>query len=74
MTVDDNHLSEIQQVADRLRAAGMQVEQVLEVTGVITGSIPESQKTALAGVSGVADVEDEREHKHQRSSPDPGIE
>lgn len=57
VTVSDDHMGGIDAVADRLRGAGMRVDQVLPVTGVITGSAPRDRHTALAGVAGVAGVE-----------------
>jgi hypothetical protein len=59
VTVDDAHLDGIDGLADRLRAAGMEVEQVLEPVGVITGSAPAGWES-LADVDGVAAVEPQR--------------
>ena len=59
VTVRDDQLAHIDELAERLRAAGMQIDQVLHPLGVITGSVPRSQRDALAAVPGVADVEDE---------------
>ncbi|GAA1225949.1 hypothetical protein [Pseudonocardia alaniniphila] len=59
VTVDDAHVGAIDQLADRLRAAGMDVEQVLRPVGVITGSAPADWE-ALADLDGVAAVEPQR--------------
>lgn len=44
-------------VAEQLRAAGMTVEQVLRVVGVITGTVAAEQRGVLADVPGVLAVE-----------------
>ncbi len=59
MTVTDDQLTNIDELVDRLRAAGMQVDQVLPTVGVITGSVTKSQRTSIERVAGVAAVEDE---------------
>jgi len=46
----------IHQVAKDLTAAGMNVEQVLEFTGTVTGSAHADATEKLRGISGVADV------------------
>ena len=47
-------------VAEQLRAAGVNVEQVLGEIGVITGSVPAGRRAALADVPGVLSVEAEQ--------------
>jgi len=47
-------------VAERLRAAGMNVEQVLDAAGVITGSVATADRSSLAALPGVEAVESER--------------
>ncbi|MCU1663319.1 MAG: hypothetical protein QOI36_5241 [Pseudonocardiales bacterium] len=59
VTVDDNHLAVIDELAERLRTAGMDVEQVLGPIGVITGSAPPGWE-ALVDLDGVAGVEPQR--------------
>ena len=39
VTIDDQHLPEIQAIASSLRTAGMRVDNVLSVTGIITGEV-----------------------------------
>jgi hypothetical protein len=46
----------IHQVADDLRAAGFDVDQVLEFTGTVTGSAPPQAAEQLRNIPGVADV------------------
>ena len=38
ISVSDRHLGKIREVAKRLRKAGLEVKDVLEATGTITGS------------------------------------
>lgn len=59
VTVHDDQLSNIDELADRLRDAGMRVDQVLHPVGVITGSVPSAQRAMVEAVPGVAAVEDE---------------
>ena len=59
VTIDDDHLARTNEVADRLRAAGMTVEQVLATVGVITGSVTATSPASLEAVPGVAAVEPE---------------
>jgi hypothetical protein len=59
VTVTDDQLTNIDELVDRLRAAGMQVDQVLPTVGVITGSVTKPQRTSVGRVAGVAAVEDE---------------
>ena len=58
VTVHQEYLSAIADVADALRARGMQVEQVLEM-GFITGSAPDHSLGDLKKVSGVQSVDEE---------------
>ena len=39
ISVDDTHLSQIEQVSRQLQSSGMSVEQTLSSIGVISGSI-----------------------------------
>ncbi len=59
VTVENSHLAHVDQLADRLRAAGMKVDQVLGGVGIITGSVSASQRPSIEGMPGVAAVEDE---------------
>jgi hypothetical protein len=61
VTVDDGHA--IEDVAAVLRARGMQVTQVLDGIGVITGSAPEDVRHTLAAVEGVASVDEQLTHR-----------
>ena len=61
VTVGDGH--EIEEVAAGLRARGMEVAQVLDGIGVITGSAPDDVRQALAAVEGVASVDEQLTHR-----------
>jgi len=59
VTISDEMLGEINQVADDLAARGMDVHRVMPVTGVITGAYDPAQVSKLARVKGVLSVENE---------------
>jgi subtilisin len=60
VTVADSHAGELEAVAAGLRAAGLDVEQVLAALGVITGAVDASRLGEIAVVPGVAAVEEQR--------------
>ncbi|MEA2931436.1 MAG: hypothetical protein QOI56_221 [Actinomycetota bacterium] len=68
VTVDDDHLDDVEGLADQLRAEGMTVEQVLGSVGIITGSVSADKRSSIGGVKGVAAVEEE--HTFQLPSPE----
>ena len=61
VTVDDQNLPIIQSVVTALQSAGMKVDQVLPVTGIITGEVSPSKLEGLRSLPGVAGVEVDRE-------------
>jgi enamine deaminase RidA (YjgF/YER057c/UK114 family) len=61
VTVDDQNLSVIESVVTALESAGMKVDRVLPVTGIITGEVAQSKLEGLRSVPGVANVEVDRE-------------
>lgn len=61
ITVDDQHLAEIQAVATALQAAGVKVNNVMPIAGIITGEVSQTKMQELKGVSGVVDVEVDQE-------------
>jgi hypothetical protein len=63
VSVDDEHLDRLENVADRLREAGMQVDRALPAIGTITGAVAASKLAALRAIEGVADVEESREYQ-----------
>ena len=64
----DRHLHDV--VAD-LKAAGLEVEGVLDAIGIVTGSAPATSMAALRKVRGVADVSSD--HKVDIGPPDAPI-
>ncbi len=52
-----DYKSRLPEVVQRLQALGLNVEQQLELTGVITGSIDPDRRSDLERVEGVAHVE-----------------
>ena len=71
VTVGDEHRESLDGVVENLRASGMQVEQVLDTLGIVTGSAPADALDALRGVEGVASVDEEL--THQLPPPDSPI-
>ncbi|NJK68416.1 MAG: hypothetical protein HC789_11005 [Microcoleus sp. CSU_2_2] len=61
VSVDDQNLPVIQSVVTALESAGMKVDEVLPVIGIITGKVAQSKLEGLKTVPGVASVEIEEE-------------
>lgn len=61
VTVEPQALKRISGVARDAAAAGMTVEQTLEVVGVLTGTIARAHMNDLQAVAGISAVEVERE-------------
>jgi hypothetical protein len=61
VTVDDQNLPIIQSVVTGLESAGMKVDRVLPVTGIITGAVSQSKLEGLRKVPGVANIEVDRQ-------------
>jgi gentisate 1,2-dioxygenase len=59
VTVSDEQLENIYQVANHLAAEGLNVDQVFPVTGVIAGTSVPAQMSVLEKVDGVMSVEEE---------------
>ena len=57
VTVDELHGDRLHEVAGRLRAAGMQVDGVLESVGTITGRAPGDVVGQLVELDGVESVD-----------------
>ncbi|MGV9714020.1 hypothetical protein ACWDTI_25560 [Gordonia sp. NPDC003424] len=57
LTVADDHMGKITEIAAAARAAGMQVDQVLDQVGVICGSAPDGCAPTLRELDGVDAVE-----------------
>jgi len=58
VTVDDEHMTSLSDVADRLRAAGLTVKNVMDGVGAITGH-GDASLTSLRSIKGVKAVEEE---------------
>ena len=71
VTVDDEYADRVSEVAERLRAVGMKVENLMEVLGTITGSIEADKVELVSHLTGVAHVETSREF--QLAPPDSEI-
>jgi hypothetical protein len=56
VTVAGEHREQIEQVADALRTAGLQVTQVLAQIGQVTGTVQGDRLDALRTVDGVQSV------------------
>jgi hypothetical protein len=59
VTVTDDALNKIDELAEQLKTKGMKVDQVLPATGVITGSAASTKVPTLEKVDGVMSVEEE---------------
>ncbi|HST73126.1 MAG TPA: hypothetical protein VLK55_11805 [Kocuria rosea] len=68
VVVDEEHRPGLAQLCDGLRAQGMQVEQVLEQLGMVTGEVPENRLPSVRRVEGVVSVEPQ--HRHRIPPPD----
>ena len=60
VTVDEMYVDRIQEVVDALRQAGLDVNQVLGTSGIITGNVEPSKRAILASVPGVVAVEEDQ--------------
>jgi hypothetical protein len=61
VTVDEQHLPNIQSVRADLESAGMEVDGVMETVGIITGKVPPGKARALGAVRGVSSIEPDGE-------------
>lgn len=59
VTVTDEALSTINQLADKLEKKGLKVERVLPITGVIAGAVAPANVDSIRKIQGVLSVEDE---------------
>ncbi|MBE9124625.1 MULTISPECIES: ketohydroxyglutarate aldolase [unclassified Coleofasciculus] len=60
VSLDDEHIDQILEVAHNLESAGMKVENMMSGIGVLTGSCDSEKIEVLARVEGVSAVEPER--------------
>lgn len=59
VTVADDALENIHELANKLAAKGMRIDRVLPITGVISGSCPSGKVGELEDIDGVTSVEEE---------------
>lgn len=59
--VQDDHLEMINDIADKMKEEGVKIDQVLTITGIITGSAADLQK--VIDVAGVKSVEEDKEKR-----------
>lgn len=60
VSIADDELDRIGDVVATLRSAGMRVQDVQEVIGIVTGWVPDDALGLLKDVPGVVDVEFDR--------------
>ena len=60
ISINDAYIEQIDEVADHLRAAGLEVDQTLSTLGIVTGSIETDKMSSLSDVAGVESVEEDR--------------
>ena len=61
--VDDDRLTDLAAIVAALRSAGLEVAQVLEELGTVTGVVDDSRLGGLRRVAGVAAVEPSRDYQ-----------
>ena len=61
--VDDEHIDDLAGMIDRLKAAGMQVEDAMETLGTVTGSVESTKLETVRAIEGVSEVEPSRTFK-----------
>ena len=57
VSIDDQHLQAMSSVTDRLREAGMEIDESMEAIGTVAGRIPSEQLEEVGHIDGVAHVE-----------------
>jgi hypothetical protein len=59
VTVADSHVAAVEDLVERLRQAGMEVDAVHATIGIVTGSAPAARLPAIRALPGVAAVEEQ---------------
>jgi len=59
--VDDENLHRLNDVVKQVKGVGMDVDRVLESSGVVTGSVDANKLKMLKKVKGISSIEEERE-------------
>jgi hypothetical protein len=57
VSIDKQDPQSISAVSQRLRAAGMQIDESMEAIGTVTGRIPSERLEELGHIEGVAHIE-----------------
>jgi hypothetical protein len=57
VTIDDKHIKNIAAIAKSLSKLGMRVENILKISGIISGSLKPDVKPAQLKIKGVKSVE-----------------
>lgn len=60
ISVADDQVDDMSTVVDALRAAGLRVGEVLDSSGIVTGTVDGEALASLSAVPGVLDVERSR--------------
>jgi hypothetical protein len=68
VSIKDEHLPRFTELVDRIRKAGLEVDQELKSLGVVTGRIESDKVQDLRNLSEVANVEES--HTFQIPSPE----
>ncbi len=71
VSIQDEYQDRLPEVAQKLQAAGMQIDQWLREIGVITGAISSEKMSSLSQIEGVANIEFSEEY--QIAPPDSDI-
>jgi hypothetical protein len=71
VSVDDAHVDRLTEVSMGLQSMGMDVEQILQSIGIISGSVSSDQVNSLYQIEGVQHIESER--SYQLAPPDADV-
>jgi type II secretory pathway component GspD/PulD (secretin) len=63
VSVTDEYLNRINEVANSLTREGMQIEQTLSTVGIISGNIDENKLVDIGHIPGVGSIEQERTYQ-----------
>lgn len=61
--VEDSFLSKFDEIVEKIKAAGMNVEYALRITGIITGEADEQKINQLNNIAGIAKIEEQRPYQ-----------
>lgn len=70
VSVDNAHLSQIEQISQQLQSSGMNVEQTLSSIGIINGSIQSDRLNSISQIEGVQNVESQQSYQLAPPSSD----